>query len=307
MNEYHIPVLLNESVDYLVIDPDGIYFDATLGFGGHSSLILKKLSDKGRLIATDVDDKAFEFSKQKFISEDRISIYKFNYSMIDVIAKIESIDGFDGIIADLGVSSYQLDSRESGFTYRENTDLDLRMDKSIKKNASDVINELDEKQLADIFFKYGEEKNSKKIARLIVEKRNSKKITKTFELNEIINQVTPKKYLIKSLSRIYQALRIYVNDELGKLKEFLENGLKTLKSGGRFVIITYHSLEDRIVKEFFNFNSQKSLDKKIDPFGIKALQPQIKIITKKPVIPSEEEILKNNRSRSAKLRVAEKL
>jgi 16S rRNA (cytosine1402-N4)-methyltransferase len=227
--------------------------------------------------------------------------------MVDVIAKIESIEGFDGIIADLGVSSFQLDNKESGFTYRENTSLDLRMDKSKKITASDVLNNLEETQIADILWSFGEEKNSRKIANLIVGQRKSKKFSTTFELNEIISQITPVNFLAKTLSRVYQALRIYVNDELSNLKEFLINGLKVLKKGGRFVIISYHSLEDRIVKDFFVQQSMKSADKKFDPFGIINIEPKLKIITKKPVVPSKKEILINKRARSAKLRVAERI
>lgn len=307
MSRQHIPVLLNESLDYLITSENGIYFDATLGFGGHTLEILNRLDKDGRLIATDVDEDAFQFSKSKFSSDPRISIYKFNFSMIDVIAKIESINGFDGIIADLGVSSFQLDNKESGFTYRENTQLDLRMDKSQKISAADFLNEADEKQIAEILWIYGEEKNSRKIASLIIERRKQKKITSTFELNEIINQITPINYLNKTLSRVYQALRIYVNDELNNLKEFLNNGLKVLNKAGRLVVISYHSLEDRIVKDFFVQQSQKTADKKTDPFGIMGVEPKLKIITKKPIQPSKKEIEFNKRARSAKLRVAERI
>lgn len=307
MSKQHIPVLLNESLDFLITSENGIYFEATLGFGGHTTEILKRLDAGGRLIATDVDEDAFQFSKNKFSSDPRISIYKFNFSMIDVIAKIESINGFDGIIADLGVSSFQLDNKESGFTYRENTQLDLRMDKSQKINAADFLNEADEKKIAEILWSYGEEKNSRKIASLIVERRKQKKITSTFELNEIINQITPINYLNKTLSRVYQALRIYINDELNNLKEFLNNGLKVLNKAGRLVVISYHSLEDRIVKDFFVQQSQKTVDKKTDPFGIMGVEPKLKIITKKPIQPSKKEIEFNKRARSAKLRVAERI
>lgn len=307
MSNYHLPVLLNESLDYLITNTDGIYFDATLGFGGHTSELINRLSNDAKVIATDVDENAFNYSKEKFSSDQRISIYKFNFSLVDVIAKIESIEGFDGIIADLGVSSFQLDNKDSGFTYRENTSLDLRMDKSKKITASDVLNNLEEKQLADILWSFGEEKNSRKIASLIVKQREIKKFSSTFELNEIIAQITPLNFLAKTLSRVYQALRIYVNDELNNLKEFLINGLKVLKKGGRFVIISYHSLEDRIVKDFFVQQSLKSADKKTDPFGIINVEPKLKIITKKPITPSKNEVLMNKRARSAKLRVAEKI
>jgi len=307
MSSYHLPVLLNETLDYLITNTDGIYFDATLGFGGHTAELINRLNKDAKVIATDVDENAFNFSKEKFSSDPRISIYKFNFSMVDVIAKIESIEGFDGIIADLGVSSFQLDNKDSGFTYRENTSLDLRMDKSKRITASDVLNNLDEKEIANILWSFGEEKNSRKIASLITEQRKRKKFSSTFELNEIIAQITPAKYLTKTLSRVYQALRIYVNDELSNLKEFLKNGLKVLKKGGRFAIISYHSLEDRIVKDFFVQQSLNSSDKKSDPFGIFYVEPKLQIITKKPIVPSKAEIMNNKRARSAKLRVAEKI
>lgn len=307
MTQYHIPVMLKESIDYLITSKDGSYFDATLGFGGHSLEILKRLNTDAKLIATDIDDFAFNLSKERFKDELRISIYKFNYSMIDIILKIEMLDGVDGIIADLGVSSYQLDNKEAGFTYRENTNLDLRMDKSINITAAEILNQLDEKQIADIFYLYGEEKNSKKIANEIVKIRKTKKIKTTFQFNEIIEKITPKNYLTKTLSRVYQALRIYINDELTNLKNFLTNGLKVLNKGGRFVVISYHSLEDRIVKEFFVHNASSYVDKKKDPFGIMKTEPSLKILTKKPLVPSGEEISLNKRARSAKLRVAEKL
>lgn len=307
MSNYHLPVLLNESLEYLITTTNGIYFDATLGFGGHASELMKRLSNDARVIATDVDENAFNYSKERFSSDPRISIYKFNFSMIDVMAKIESVDAFDGIIADLGVSSFQLDNKQSGFTYRENTLLDLRMDKSKKITASDVLNNLDEKQIADILWSFGEEKNSSKISSMIVQQRKIKKFSTTFELNEVISKITPVNYLAKTLSRVYQALRIYVNDELSNIKEFLINGLKVLKKGGRFVIISYHSLEDRIVKDFFVQQSLKSANKKSDPFGIINIEPKLMIITKKPITPSEKEILLNKRARSAKLRVAEKI
>jgi 16S rRNA (cytosine1402-N4)-methyltransferase len=307
MSTHHLPVMLKESIDFLITSKSGYYFDATLGFGGHTAELIKRLNKDAKLIATDVDEIAFNYSKQKFSSEPQVSIYKFNFSMIDVIAKIEALDYFDGIIADLGVSSFQLDNKESGFTYRENTALDLRMDKSKKFTAAELLNTASEKQLSDILWSFGEEKNARKISKLIVIKRQLKKITQTFELNEIIAQITPAKFLTKSLSRVYQALRIYVNDELTNLKEFLINGLTVLKKGGRFVIISYHSLEDRIVKDFFVEQSSCNVDKKNDPAGIMKIEPKLKILTKKPVLPSEKELSINRRSRSAKLRVAERL
>lgn len=307
MKEHHIPVMLQESLDYLIIDRSGKYFDATLGFAGHTEEILKKLNPDGLLIATDVDKDAFEYCQTKFSKESRLDLYNFNYSLIDVIAKIESIELFDGIFADLGVSSYQLDEPSAGFTFRLDAPLDLRMDKTKTITAADIVNTFEEEDLANIFYQYGEEKNSRKIAKNIVAKRELKKINSTNDLVEIISELVPAHFLRKTLMRVFQALRIYVNDELGNLKIFLNNSVNLLKKGGRLVIISYHSLEDRIVKDLFKEESLAQLNPKDDPFGFAKLDPKLKIITRKPVTPSLVEIEKNYRSRSAKLRVAERI
>ena len=303
----HTPVLLAESVESLVKNKSGNYFEGTLGFGGHTKQILKSLSNKGSITATDVDKEAFDFCKKEFANDSRVKLYNFNFSSVDVIAKIESFEFFDGIFADLGVSSYQLDISAAGFAYSTNTYLDLRLNKTLKKTAADFINELSEKEIADIIFQYGEEKNSWKIAKKICEKRKQKAIRTTGELKQIIAELTPERYLTKTLSRVFQALRIYVNDELEVLKQFLSNSLKTLNKGGRLVIISYHSLEDRIVKEFFKFESLDCICPKGAPICTCGKIPSLKILTKKPVVPSAGEIKINNRARSAKLRAAEKL
>lgn len=307
MSEHHIPVMLSESLDLLITDQSGVYFDATLGFAGHSTEILNRLNMGGRLIASDVDKDAFEFSKNKFAEEPRVSLYNFNYSFIDVIAKIESIEYFDGVLADLGVSSFQLDNPDSGFTYRSDAFLDLRMDKTKNITAAEVINTFSEEELANIFYEFGEEKNSRKISRNIVEKRAVKKIETTGQIVSIINDLVPQNFQRKTLSRIFQALRIYVNDELENLKLFLNNSIKVLKKGGRIVVISYHSLEDRIVKDFFKSETIVSLSPKEDPLGIIKREARLKLISRKPILPSENEVRNNYRSRSAKLRVAERI
>lgn len=307
MKKHHIPVLLNESLSFLITDKSGIYFDGTLGFGGHSQAILDLITKDGILISTDVDEKAFKFSKDKFKNENRIRIYNFNFNQIDIIAKIESIKFFDGIFVDLGVSSFQLDDSEEGFTYRKEAKLDLRMDKSKIITAADIINSLDEKDLADIFFKYGEEKNSRKIAREICDKRKLKKIETTFDLKTIIERITPARFQTKTLSRIFQALRIYINDELSVLKNFLEKSVGLLKKGGRIVVISYHSLEDRIVKETFKYETLDCICPPDFPVCKCDKEQRLKILTKKPVVPSLKEIENNVRSRSAKLRAAERI
>lgn len=307
MSEHHLPVMLRESLNLLVTDQSGVYFDATLGFAGHSSEILKRLNSDGRLVASDVDVDAFEFSRNKFAGESRVTLYNFNYTFIDVIAKIESIAYFDGVLADLGVSSFQLDNPGSGFTYRSDALLDLRMDKTKNITAAEVINSFTEEDLANIFYQYGEEKNSRRISRNIVEKRTVKKIETTGQLVSIINDLVPQNFQRKTLSRIFQALRIYVNDELENLKIFLQNSIKVLKKGGRIVVISYHSLEDRIVKDFFKSETIVNLSPKEDPLGIIKREARLKLISRKPVFPTEDEIKNNYRSRSAKLRVAERI
>lgn len=307
MIEHHTPVMLNESMDLLITDRSGVYFDATLGFGGHSGEIIKRLDANGKLVAADVDKDAFAFSQKKFADNSRVSLYNFNYSFIDVIAKIESLEYFDGVLADLGVSSFQLDNPDSGFTFRTDAPLDLRMDKEKKLNAADVVNTFEEEELANIFYQYGEEKNSRKIARSIVQKRSSKKIETTLDITELVSELVPENFLRKTLTRIFQALRIYVNDELDNLKLFLENSVKVLKKGGRIVVITYHSLEDRIVKDFFKNETIINLSPKEDPLGMVKIDARLKLVNKKPVVPSDTEIRNNFRARSAKLRAAERL
>ncbi len=307
MSEHHTPVMLKESLDLLIVDRSGKYFDATLGFAGHTQEILKRLNPDGLLVASEVDKEAFEYCQNKFADELRLNLYNFNFSLIDVIAKIESIDFFDGVLADLGVSSFQLDEPSAGFTFRTDAVLDLRMDKTKNITASDIVNTFTEEDLANIFYEYGEEKNSRKIARSIVNYRLKKKIENTSDLVSIIEALVPQYYLRKTLARVFQALRIYVNDELGNLKTFLENSVKVLKKNGRLVVITYHSLEDKIVKDFFKEKSLVTLSPKEDPLGIIKKEAKLKIITKKPITPSEDEVKNNYRARSAKLRVAERL
>lgn len=307
MNIHHTPVLFDECLNLLITNPSGVYFDGTLGFGGHSQGILNKMNNEGRLVATDFDTAAFNYSKKRFENDRRTSLYNFNFSLVDVIAKIESLEFFDGVLADLGVSSFQLDNAESGFSYRSDTKLDLRMDKSKSMTAADVVNTYSEEEVANIIYTFGEERNSRKIARRIVEKRIVESIKTTGELSEIISELVPANYRIKTLSRVFQALRIYVNDELENLKSFLNYSLDVMREGSRIVVISYHSLEDRIVKDFFKEQTIEYLSPKLDPVGIMKKEPKLKILTKKPVLPAEDEIKNNYRARSAKLRAAEKV
>ncbi|MDP3149681.1 MAG: 16S rRNA (cytosine(1402)-N(4))-methyltransferase RsmH [Ignavibacteria bacterium] len=302
----HQPVLLHESLDLLIGNKSGNYFDGTLGFAGHSEAILQHLNDDALLAATDVDETAFTFCQKKFANDQRVKLYNFNFTQIDSVAKLEQVEGFDGIFADLGVSSFQLDNVEKGFTFRAEAPLDLRMNKNLAISAADVLNTFEEEELTDIFFKYGEEKNSRKIAKTIIEQRGSKKFQTTLDLVEIIEQLTPQYFVVKTLARIFQALRIYVNDELGALKTFLTKAVDLLLPSGRIVILTYHSLEDRIVKDLFKFEESSCICPPGFPVCTCNKVSRLKILTKKPILPGEDEILLNNRSRSAKLRAAEK-
>ncbi len=307
MKTPHTSVLLKETIDYVAITDEGIFFDGTIGFGGHSYELLSRLNNSSLLIGADKDSEAFEFCKRRFADDKRVKLYHTSFANINLIAKIESVVQFDGIFADLGVSSFQLDSKEAGFTFREDVPLDLRMNRSEGETAADVLNELSEREIADILYQYGEEKKSRKIARLIVERRKRKAISTTFDLREVVAEVTPANYLNKSLSRVFQALRIYVNNELDELKEFLTKAVDLLKPGGRIAVITFHSLEDRIVKEAFKYEELDCVCPPESPVCTCDKERPLKIITKKPLLPSKEEIEKNPRARSAKLRVAERI
>ncbi|MGE5430453.1 MAG: 16S rRNA (cytosine(1402)-N(4))-methyltransferase RsmH [Syntrophomonadaceae bacterium] len=307
MEEKHIPVLLKESLYHLITDKQGAYFDGTIGFGGHTSKFLEVLGPEAKMIATEVDKDAYNFSKAKFQTDKRVKLYNTNFSEIDTVSKIEFVEQYDGIFADLGVSSFQLDNPESGFTYRSESPLDLRLDKTKQISASDIINGFTEEEIADILYQFGEEKNSRRIARRIAEQRAFRKIETTTELSRIIEELTPAQYLNKTLSRVFQALRIYVNDELGVLREFLIKSVELLRTGGTVVILTYHSLEDRVVKDFFKNESLSCICPPGFPICVCDKVKRLEVLTRKPVAPSTEEVEINRRSRSAKLRAARKV
>ncbi|MFA7420805.1 MAG: 16S rRNA (cytosine(1402)-N(4))-methyltransferase RsmH [Melioribacteraceae bacterium] len=303
----HTPVLLKESVDLLTTKIDGKYFDGTAGFGGHSTEILYRISSKGRLIATDKDQSAFDYCKNKFVDDKRYSIYNTSFKNIDTISKIEFIEKFDGIFADLGVSSFQLDNVEAGFTFREDSSLDLRMNRQEGFTATDFLSDASADSIAKILFEFGEERNSRLIAKKIVELRLKEKITRTFQIKKIIEEITPERFVNKSLARVFQALRIYVNDELGELREFLDKSVDLLNVNGRIAVLTFHSLEDRIVKEKFKYESLSWVCPPGMPICVCEKKQKLKLITSKPIVPTENEIENNRRSRSAKLRVAERV
>ncbi len=296
---YHNPVMLHEAVEGLNINPDGIYVDVTFGGGGHSREIMKKLSQKGRLIAFDQDEDA----NQNAIDDPRFLLLNNNFRYLKNFLKYHKAVPADGILADLGVSSHQFDIAERGFSTRFDSTLDMRMNQNQELSAQKIVNEYNQQQLSEIFWHYGEINNGAQLASGIIKYRSTKEITTTVDLKEAISKQIDKKNEIKYLAKVFQALRIEANMELDVLKEFLTQALEVLKPQGRMVVISYHSLEDRLVKNFFksgNFNG----DIEKDFFG--NMKVPFTLISKKPLIPEESEINENNRARSAKLRIAEK-
>lgn len=302
MSEYHVPVMLQESVSMLVTDPDGVYVDATFGGGGHSRGILSMLSEKGRLIAFDTDEDA----RANLPEDNRITLIHNNFRFIHNFLLSEGYSGgVNGILADLGVSSHQFDTAERGFSFRFDSRLDMRMNAKGENDAENVINSYSKEELERLFRVYGELKESGKIAAAICLARESGPIRTTGELGKAIERLLPKFEEHKFLAKIYQALRIEVNKEMRSLEKFLYGSLKSLKTGGRIAVITYHSLEDRMVKNFFKSGTSDGEVKSDALYG--RLPSPFRAVTKKPVVPAEEEIKSNTRARSAKLRVAEKI
>ena len=306
----HVSVLLNETIESLNIKPDGIYADGTLGGGGHSFEILSRLSNKGQLIGIDRDTDALEAAKKRLSSFNNVSYVHSNFSDIKEILHSLSVDTIDGAVIDLGVSSYQLDSAQRGFSYMEDAPLDMRMDRTSPLSAYDVVNTYSEVDLIRIFYEYGEEKFSKKVASIICSQREKKNIETTLELVDIIKRAIPEKFRQKGshpAKRIFQAIRIEVNSELEPLKKSISDFFDCLAPGGRLAIISFHSLEDRIVKKTFQSFLGTCTCPKDFPICVCGKKATGKIITTKPILPSDEELSHNKRSKSAKLRVCEKL
>ena len=309
MEFLHKPVFLKESVDFLNIKSDGVYVDATAGGGGHSKAILEKLDTKGKLICIDQDPDAVEVLKKRFKNSENIFIIKSNFVNIDNVLSSLNIDFIDGILFDLGVSSYQLDESSRGFSYREDAVLDMRMSKE-GISAKDFINDFSKEDIFRVIRDYGEEKYAYSIADNIVKERKAKPIKSTLELVKIIKRSMPQKALREKghpAKRTFQAIRIYINSELDVLKKSLDSSFKRLSIFGRMVVITFHSLEDRIVKKFFSDLCKGCTCPKDFPICVCHKNPLAKLITKKSMKPSLDEIEKNIRSKSAKLRVCEKI
>ena len=307
----HYSVLLHESCDGLNIKEDGIYFDCTAGGGGHSLEIAKHLSSRGRLIAIDQDAAAIAAATERLSAyADRVTFVRSNFSFAQSIAESLNIESVNGAVIDLGVSSYQLDTAERGFAYSQEAVLDMRMDQNAKLTAYDVVNFYDEDRIKKILFEYGEEKFAPQIARAIVKEREQKPIETTTELVEVIKRTIPMKAQVGGhhpAKRSFQAIRIEVNNELAIIEPTLRALVDLLAPGGRLSVITFHSLEDRIVKQTFSDLSSGCVCPPGFPVCVCGKKPVVKLINKKPILPSDKELEENPRSRSAKLRIIEKL
>lgn len=307
---HHITVLKKETVEGLAMKENGIYVDCTLGGAGHSSLIASQLTGNARLICVDQDDAALQNAEQVLAPfMDKVRLVKSNFRHIHEILDQLEIDKVDGFLYDLGVSSPQLDEAERGFSYNHDAPLDMRMDRSCQLSAFEVVNQWEEEELASIIYRYGEEKFSRRIARNIVETRKSQTIQTTLQLVDIIKSSIPAAARRKGphpAKRTFQAIRIAVNDELQAFEDSLSQAATRLHTGGRLSVITFHSLEDRICKQFFQQQSQGCLCPPDFPQCVCGNVPKLKVITRKPILPSDDELEQNPRARSAKLRVAEK-
>ena len=295
---YHTPVLLQDCLDGMQLRSEGVYVDVTFGGGGHSKALLGRLGN-GRLIAFDKDPDA----KANSIDDERFTLISQDFRFMRNHLRMIGVQQVDGILADLGVSSHQFDEAERGFSIRNEGPLDMRMDDRSPKSAAQLILEAEEAELADIFYQYGELRNARRIAREVVVCRDLGPISTTKDLRECVAPLAPRGKENQFLARVFQSLRIAVNDELGALKTLLEQSVKVLKPGGRLVVISYHSLEDRLVKNFMRAGNWKGHVEK-DIYG--HAEVPFKPVTRKPIVPSETEIVENERARSAKLRIAEK-
>ncbi|MBE6004257.1 MAG: 16S rRNA (cytosine(1402)-N(4))-methyltransferase RsmH [Lachnospiraceae bacterium] len=306
----HYSVLLNETVDGLNIKPDGTYVDGTLGGGGHASLVCSRLSDKGRFIGIDQDKDAIAAATERLKEyQEKITIVRSNYEQIDSVLRNLNIEKVDGIYLDLGVSSYQLDTAERGFSYRADAPLDMRMDDRNPVTAADIVNDYTESQLFHMIKNYGEDRFAQNIAKHICKYRENKRIETTFELSDIISGAIPARVRATSghpAKRTFQAIRIELNRELDVLEESIDKMIDSLSDGGRLCIITFHSLEDRIVKNKFRTAEKPCICPPEFPICTCGRKSKGKVITRKPILPSDQELAENSRSKSAKLRIFER-
>jgi len=307
-SDYHIPVLFYETIEKLITDEDGVYLDCTLGGGGHSEGILKHLSQNGKLISMDQDEQAIKFASKRLEPyKDRWQVFKDNFENLETVVYMAGETEIDGILMDIGVSSTQLDDEDRGFSYRFDTKLDMRMDKSSPLSAYEVVNNYEEERLSKIIYEFGEDRFARKIARYICQARQEKPIETTGELVSIIRRAYPGRSKKHPAKKTFQAIRIEVNRELEVLEVAIEKAVKCLKKGGRLAIITFHSLEDRIVKNKFRELAKGCTCPPEIPICVCGKKPQVKLITRKPICATGEELEYNNRAHSAKLRVIEKI
>jgi 16S rRNA (cytosine1402-N4)-methyltransferase len=299
MSEYHVPVMLNECIAGLNLIPDGCYVDVTFGAGGHSQSILNNIGVNGHLFGFDQDDDAVANS----IEDSRFTFIKANFRYIKRFLRVEGVRGVDGILADLGVSSFQLDFPERGFSYRFDADLDMRMNHADELTAAVILREYSQENLQLLFSKFGEVRNARTLAKVILQERSKSDIRTTFQLNEILEPLRFG-HRAKYFAQVYQALRMEVNHEIQVLEEMLQGGLELLKPGGRFVVMSYHSIEDRVVKNFFKTGNVDGVLNK-DDYGV--IDRPFKLINKRVILAGEEELKINRRAKSAKLRIVEKI
>jgi 16S rRNA (cytosine1402-N4)-methyltransferase len=305
---YHTPVLTQEVLTYLLTVKNGVYVDGTLGGGGHAEALLGKLQQSGKVIGIDLDDDAITAAGQRLAySGGRMVLVKENFKNIKTVLSQCGIQTVQGVLLDLGVSSFQLDEPSKGFSFRTDTPLDMRMDRTQKGDAGHIVNQYDEQLLTDILWKYGEEKNARRIAKAMVHERMQQPLTSTGQIVSIIERTIGGHFLNKTLARVFQAIRIEVNQEMENLRLAIQNSIDILSPGGRFVVISYHSLEDRIIKEAFRAAAADTIPSGHKMIPDTPVQPLLKILTRKPVTASNEELTANPRSRSAKLRAAEKI
>ena len=297
---YHVPVLLEQSIEGLNINPAGTYVDVTFGGGGHSHEILKHLGPQGRLLSFDQDADA----ERNIVADKRFTFVRSNFRYLHNFLRYHDVEGIDGLLADLGVSSHHFDDSERGFSFRADGPLDMRMNKRAGQTAADIVNGYSEEKLADVFYLYGELKNSRKLASLICKARTQQEINTISGFLEIVKPLFGKAREKKELAKVFQALRIEVNQEMEALKEMLQAATKALKPGGRLVVITYHSLEDRMVKNLMKTGNVEGKAEK-DFYG--RVSTPFALVNNRVIVPDEEEIERNPRSRSAKLRIAEKI
>ncbi|MCK4338976.1 MAG: 16S rRNA (cytosine(1402)-N(4))-methyltransferase RsmH [Candidatus Cloacimonetes bacterium] len=307
MDSFHKSVLKKEAIEFLNIRSGGVYVDATLGGGGHLAEMFNTVNDI-KVIAFDIDMEAIQHTKQvrQLVDNDKIIFVNKNFSYLSSALALNNIKEIDGILFDLGISSHQISKKGRGFSFNQNERLDMRMNQNGNISAFEVVNFYPQKELARVIHEYCEDRYWKRITKKIVEERAKKPIETTFQLKKLIEEVIPRNYSIKSFARVFQAIRIEVNKELDSLKKALESVVPVLKKGGRIVVISYHSLEDRIVKNFFKYENLKCICPPKFPKCICSKEKRLEIITKHPKLPSKEEIERNPQSRSAKLRVAER-